>query len=112
MNQPTINIALKLYRNLEVVAKEPPSAGFPSPSGGVAPYGDPIWETAAFGGGEREYTNLGTMGAPYLGRQGRPGRGVSLAYAAFGGVKKIRVPSAPQISGAPFRGHLRRPKWF
>ena len=46
----------------------PPSAGFPSPSGGVAPQAPPlgafgapvgapaapIWETAAFGGGESQ----------------------------------------------------------
>ena len=35
-----------------ILAKYPPSVGFPSPSGGVAPSA-PIWETAAFGGGER-----------------------------------------------------------
>ena len=49
-------------------AKHPPSAGFPSPSGGTAPFGAlvgvplaPIWETAAFGGVEREikYRKIG-----------------------------------------------------
>ena len=39
----------------------------------------PIWETAAFGSGGRKKKNLG--------RQGRPGRGVSLAYATFVGDK-------------------------
>ena len=34
------------------LVKHPPSAGFPSPSGGAAP-AVPIWETAAFGGGKR-----------------------------------------------------------
>ena len=38
----------------------------------------PIWETAAFGGGER--TKI------ILGRRGRPGGGS--AYTAFGGEKK------------------------
>ena len=47
------------------LAKYPPSAGFPSPSGGVAP----IWETAAFGGGEREQNNTKDMGAPNLKRR-------------------------------------------
>ena len=32
---------------------------------------------------------FGAMDAPYLGRWRRPGRGVSLAYAALGGDKKM-----------------------
>ena len=43
----------------------------------------PIWGTAAFGGGERNKKKKQN-----LGHHGRPGRGVSLAYAAFGGDKK------------------------
>ena len=43
----------------------------------------PIWETAAFGGGER------TRYRQNLGRRGRPSRGVGLAYAAFGSDKKM-----------------------
>ena len=57
------------YIILGYTRKLPPSAGFPSPSGGVAPlapplgaFGDtvrapaaPSWTTAAFGGGERKY---------------------------------------------------------
>ena len=38
------------------------------------------------------------MGAVYLGRRRHAGRGVNLAYAAFGGdKKKIGAPTAPQI---------------
>ena len=42
-----------------------------------------------------------------LGRQGRPifGAPGAAASAAFGGDKKKKI-------GAPFRGRLRRPKWF
>ena len=43
----------------------------------------PIWETAAFGGGERNVSKQKNWDA-----RGRPGWGVSLAYAAFGGDKK------------------------
>ena len=64
------------------LAKYPPSAGFPSPSGGVAPSVPPlgaagapdgapmapIWKNAALGGGERKKK---------LGHRRRPGRGVS-----------------------------------
>ena len=81
------------------------------------------------------------MGAPYLGRRGRPGRGDEenknrapaapiWETAAFGGGKRIKnvgmshrgggwnpLPSAAikknsGACGAPFRGHLWRPKWF
>ena len=54
----------------------------------------------------KEKKNWGTMGAPYLGCRGRPGRVVSLAYAAFGGDKKKNSGA----SGATFKGRLRRPK--
>ena len=63
-----------------------------------------IWATAAFDGGERKKNRekiWGVMGAPYLGRRGCPGRGVSLAYVAFGGDRKLKkkfgTPSAPQM---------------
>ena len=65
----------------------PPSAGFPSPFGGVAPLapplGDfgapvgalmaPIWETAAFGTDERKVKKI----KKNLGRHGRPIFGAS-----------------------------------
>ena len=74
----------------------PPSAVFPSPSGGVAPSAPPLGclrrpfgqppPSAAVK--ESKKKNWGAMGAPYLGCRGRPGRVNSLAYAAFGGDKK------------------------
>ena len=78
-------------RNIVIykLAKYSPSAGFPSPSGGVVPSG-PIWETAAFGGGERnekkkKKKTWGAMGAHIWGVGAAP-VGAS-AYAAFGGDK-------------------------
>ena len=50
------------------------------------------------------------MNAPYLGRRGRPGRGVDKKEE-----KQIGVPSAPQfsgVSGAPFRGAWGAPNGF
>jgi len=99
----TIEVWLKTTIPFDSARELPPSAGFPSLSGGVAPLAPPlgafgtpvrapaapIWATAAFGGGERKLK--------FLEHRGRPGRVVSLAYAA---------------SGTPFRGRLRRPKWF
>ena len=67
--------------------KLPPSAGSPSRSGGVAPAAPPlgaigapvgapaapIWEIAAFGGGERRMKKkFGAPGAPRSGRQLMP----------------------------------------
>ena len=60
--------SIALYYTREL----PPSAGLPSPSGGVAPpapplsdFGTPvgvpaapIWETTAFGGGERNISKI------------------------------------------------------
>ena len=51
-----------------ILTKHPPSAGFPSPSGGVA-LSAPIWVTAAFGGGER---NEAKINIKNLGRHERP----------------------------------------
>ena len=62
----------------------------------------PIWETAAFGGGERsikkklQKNNWGTMGTPYLGRRGHPGRAVSLRRLRWR-KKKIGALVAPQM---------------
>ena len=87
----------------------PPLGAFGAPVGVPAV---PIWETAAFGGGERSNKLKliwGTTGAPYLGNRGRPGRGVSLAYAAFGGDEKKKNWGT---FGAPNFRRLRRPKWF
>ena len=57
------------------LTKFPPWAGFPSPSGGVAPLA-PIWETAAFGGGlsngRRRHPN---GGATPPGGEGNPAKG-------------------------------------
>ena len=64
--------SLKYFINyLHILAKQPPSAGIPSPSGEAVPplgaVGAPSGETAAFGGGERriegEKKNWGAMGA-------------------------------------------------
>ena len=55
-----------MFSNLDKLAKYPPSVGFPLPSRGVAPPA-PIWETAAFGDGERKKRkkkNWGALGAP------------------------------------------------
>ena len=49
-----------------MLAKHPPSAGFPSPYGGAAPPA-PILEAADFGGGKRimkKKINWGTCSAP------------------------------------------------
>ena len=68
---------MDIYMNIYILAKYPPSAGFPSPSGGVAPWVPPlgafgatvgaptalIWETAAFSGGERKKEKK--IGAPW-----------------------------------------------
>ena len=88
-----------VFINIYILAKFPPSAGFPSPSGGVAPLAPPlgafgapvgapaapIWVTAAFGCGERKDTKIniknlgrpertifGAPGAPRSGRQLTP----------------------------------------
>ena len=59
-----------LYRLTYILAKQPPLAGFPSPSGGAAPPA-PIWETAAFDGGKKK--KWGATGASLW----------AAAYAAF-----------------------------
>ena len=59
------NHILPLSQRLKKTRELPPSAGFPSPSGGVAPTA-PIWATAAFGGGERK-KKIGAPSAPLLG---------------------------------------------
>ena len=66
----------------------------------------PIWETAANGGGERKRKKLGCYGRPLFRAPRAPRSG-----------RQLTVPSATKkknsgASGAPFRGHLRRPKWF
>ena len=47
-----IFIQTAIYMYIHILAKHPPSAGFPFPSGGAVPSA-PIWETAALGGGKR-----------------------------------------------------------
>ena len=81
----------------------PPSARFPSPSGKPRfpqwrfPFGKPPPSAA--------------VKEKKLERRGRPNRGVSLAYAAFGGDRKIKKKNWGAFGG-PFRARLRRPKWF
>ena len=56
--------------NYKILAKYPPSAGFPSPFGGVAPSVPPL---GVFGGGKRQIKkNWGALGAPFRGRRRRP----------------------------------------
>ena len=80
----------------------PPLGAFGAPAGVPAAA---IWGTAAFGGSERRKNNSN------FGRRERPGRGGSLAYAALGGDTKTEKKKSG-ASGAPFKGRLRRPKWF
>ena len=92
--------------------KLPPSAGFPSPFGGVASPAPPlgalptlVWRPPPSAAVKGKY-NINN-----LGQRWRPGRGVSLAYAAFGGNKNIEKKISG-ASGAPFRECLQCPKWF
>jgi len=84
----------------------PPSAGFPPPSGGVAPlapHGARLGNPRLRRRWKKQMIKIwDAMGVP---------NGAS-AYAAFGGDEKKNSGALSQISGAPIRGRLRRPKWF
>ena len=81
------------YIYIYILVKYPPSAGFSSPSGGVA-LPVLIWETAAEGGGERKNgKKIGAPWAPPIWGAGGAPVGPS-AYAAFGA---FWAPAAPQM---------------